>query len=360
MDVIWWVPAGIAFIGILFGILMHMIYDRVRGSAAVHQAQSIKAQAKRSADNTAREAEILARNEVVKARENFEHEASTRRQELLAMEDRLVQREINLDRRLALVDKKEQTLEDKLGDLEQQKTALQEAGVTIQKMNENLRAKLQETAVLPRDEARRQLLAQVEEELRSETSQFIRRSQQQAQAEAQREARKIVIQAIERYAAPIVNEVAVCTVTLPSEEMKGRIIGREGRNIRTIEQACGVQILIDDTPGVSSRHAACRSWSMTHPASSRFRASTRSGAKSHASRWSSSSPMAASNRRASRRSSQKSSRTLTRSCSRRPNRRWPSWACRALRRKSHACWAGSSSARAMRRTFLHTRWRPRG
>lgn len=250
VDVIWWVPAGIAFVGILFGMLMHMIYDRVRGSAATHQASNIKAEAQRNAENVAREAEILARNEVVKARENFEHEVTTRRQELLGMEDRLMQREVNLDRRVTLVDKKEQTLESKLGDLEQQQTALKDAEVTLQKLNENLRAKLQETAALPREEARRQLLAQVEEELRQETSQLVRRSQQQARATAETEARALIIQAIERYAAPVVNEVAVCTVMLPNEEMKGRIIGREGRNIRAIEQACGVQIVIDDTPGV--------------------------------------------------------------------------------------------------------------
>jgi ribonuclease Y len=250
VDVIWWVPAGIAFVGILFGVLMHMIYDRVRGHAAVHQANNIKAAAQRDAENTAREAEILARNEVVKAREHFEQEVTARRMELLAMEDRLMQREVNLDRRLALVDKKEQTLEDKLAEADQQRSTLKEAEATLQKLHENLRAKLQETAGLPREEARRQLLAQTEEELRAETTQLIRRSQQQARATAEAEARSVILQAIERYAAPVVNEVAVCSVTLPNEEMKGRIIGREGRNIRAIEQACGVQIVIDDTPGV--------------------------------------------------------------------------------------------------------------
>lgn len=250
VDVIWWVPAGIAFVGVLFGILVHMIYDRARGSAAVHHARNIAAQAQRDAGNLAREAEILARNEVMKAREAFEHESHARRQELLAMEDRLMQREINLDRRVALVDKKEQVIEEKLGDLEQQKTALKNAEEMARKMAESMRAKLQEMAALPREEARRMLLQQVEEELRAETIQIVRRSQQQAHAVAETEARALIIQAIERYAAPVINEVAVCTVVLPSEEMKGRIIGREGRNIRTLEQVCGVQILIDDTPGV--------------------------------------------------------------------------------------------------------------
>ena len=250
VDVIWWVPAGIAFVGVLVGILAHMIYDRARGSAAVHYAKNIEAQAQREAGNVAREAEILARNEVMKARETFEHESHARRQELVAMEDRLMQREVNLDRRVALVDKKELTLEGKLGDLEQQKVALKSAEEMAQQLNASLRSKLQEMAGLTREEARKHLLQQVEEEVHVETSQIIRRSQQQVRAAAETEARAIIIQAIERYAAPVVNEVAVCTVSLPSEEMKGRIIGREGRNIRTIEQACGVQIVIDDTPNV--------------------------------------------------------------------------------------------------------------
>ena len=250
VDVVWWVPAGIAFLGILFGMLLHMIYDRAGGNAAIRNAKSIAEQARRDAGNVAREAAIQARGEVLQARENFEREVATRRQELLAVEDRLLQREVNLDRRVALVDKKELTLADKLDELERQQAALHSAETAAQKLNEGLRAKLQETAALPRDEARRQLLRQVEDELGGETSQLIRRSQQLAHATATAEARTIIIQAIERYAAPVVNEIAVCTVTLPSEEMKGRIIGREGRNIRAIEQACGVQILIDDTPGV--------------------------------------------------------------------------------------------------------------
>jgi ribonuclease Y len=250
VDVMWWVPAGIAFLGILFGVLLHMFYDRAGGNAAVRNAKDITKQAQLAAGHVAREADLQARGEVLKARENFEREVVARRQELLAMEDRLMQREINLDRRVALVDKKEQTLVDKLGELEQQRVALHGAEAVAQKLNESLRAKLQETAALPREDARRQLLRQVEEELGGEVGQLIRRSQQQAHAAAEREARQIIIQAIERYAAPVVNEVAVCSVTLPSEEMKGRIIGREGRNIRSIEQACGVQILIDDTPGV--------------------------------------------------------------------------------------------------------------
>ena len=250
VDMIWWVPSGITFAGILFGVLLHMMYDRARGQAALRSARNIGEQALRDAQQVAREAEIAARDAVLKARETVERENAARRQELLTMEERLMQREANLDRRVAVVDKKEQAFNDRTGALEQQKAALLDAETAARKAAETLRLKLQAAAGLSREEARRQLLAQVEEELRDEAGQLIRRSQQQARATAETEARGIIIQAIERYAAPVVNEVAVCSITLPNDEMKGRIIGREGRNIRAIEQACGVQILIDDTPGV--------------------------------------------------------------------------------------------------------------
>jgi ribonuclease Y len=250
VDVIWWVPAGIAFVGILFGVLLHIIYDRARGSAAVHHAKIIREQAQRDAGNVAREAEILARSEILKAHEAFEHEVQTRRRELAAAEERLMQRESSLDRRVGVVDKKEQALDEKIDNAEQQAAALQNAEAEARKMNELLRRKLEEQAALPRGKARQLLQQQVEEELREETSQLVWRSRQEAQTTAAAEARTIILQAIERYAAPVVNEAAVCSVALPSEEMKGRIIGREGRNIRAIEQVCGVQILIDDTPGM--------------------------------------------------------------------------------------------------------------
>ncbi len=248
--VLWWVPAGVAFVGILFGFLARGLIMRTRARGARTEAQCILEQARHDADTTAREAEILARNEIVKAREAFEKEITARRQELRSLEERLTMRETNVDRRVALVDKKETVIETRLGELEVQKQALQSAEAGARQAHDEVRAKLQEIAALPQEEARRLVRQQAEEDLRGEMAQLIRRRQQQTLATAEVEAREIIVGAIERYAAPQVSEVTTCTVTLPSEEMKGRIIGREGRNIRTLEAATGVNILIDDTPEV--------------------------------------------------------------------------------------------------------------
>ena len=248
--VLWWMPAGVAFVGILLGYLAHMILARAHAQGAKTQARAIMEKARHDANSTAREAEILARNEILKASEAFTAEITVRRQELRALEERLTQREINLDRRVALVDKKEITVETRLGELEAQKQALQAAEALARQGLDDARAKLQLVAALPQEEARRLVRQQAEEDLRGEMAQLLRRRQQQTLATAETEAREIITGAIERYAAAQVNEVSTCAVALPSEDMKGRIIGREGRNIRTLEAATGVNILIDDTPGI--------------------------------------------------------------------------------------------------------------
>jgi len=248
--VLWWVPAGVAFVGVLLGYLTHSLFAQARARGARAEAQRILDQAHRDADSTAREAEILARNEIVKAREAFEQEVAMRRQELRSLEGRLTVREANVDRRVALVDKKETLIETRLGELEAEKQTLQSAELETRRRQDEVRARLQEVAALPQEEARRLVRHQAEEDLRAEMAQLLRRRQQQTLAAAETEAREIIVGAIERYAAPQVSEVTTCTVALPSEEMKGRIIGRDGRNIRTLEAATGVNILIDDTPEV--------------------------------------------------------------------------------------------------------------
>ncbi|MCX6998346.1 MAG: ribonuclease Y [Kiritimatiellaeota bacterium] len=248
--VLWWLPAGVAFVGILIGYLAHMILARAHAQGAKTNARDILQQARHAADSTAREAEILAREAIIKAREAFEQERLTRRQELRTLEERLTQRETNLDRRVALVDKKEITTETRSGELETQRQALLAAEALARQGLDDARTKLQQVAALPQEEARRLVRQQAEEDLRGEMSQLLHRRQQQVRATAEAEAREIITGAIERYAAAQVNEVTTCTVTLLSDDMKGRIIGREGRNIRTLEAATGVNILIDDTPGV--------------------------------------------------------------------------------------------------------------
>ncbi|MFH0954010.1 MAG: ribonuclease Y [Verrucomicrobiota bacterium] len=250
MEVPWWLPTMFTLIGIAAGYYVRLILSKLVAATAEKTARITLEDARRESENILRESKIQARDDVIKAREAFEHEVKSRRQELLALEERLSQRETNLDRKMAVLDKKETALDEKIGELEQQKSALKTRDQELQTLMNQAREKLQQVAAMSQEDARRVLMQQVEESLRSETGAMIRRLQEEAKETSEKDARRIITLAIERYAADQVNEVTTSTVNLPNDEMKGRIIGREGRNIRALEAATGVNILIDDTPEV--------------------------------------------------------------------------------------------------------------
>jgi ribonucrease Y len=239
-----------ALAGLGVGYAVHSVVSRLRTRAAERNAKQLLDDAKRDAEVTRKEAQLQARDELIRVREQFEVESKSRRQELIALEERMTQRETNLDRKVSMLDKKEQSIDQKVAELEAQRAALAAREQELAGVVEQQRTKLQEVGALSRDEARQILMRQIEEELRGETGALIRHIQEQAKADAEKDARKIITMAIERYAGDQVNEMTTTTVTLPNEEMKGRIIGREGRNIRSLEAATGVNILIDDTPEV--------------------------------------------------------------------------------------------------------------
>jgi ribonuclease Y len=157
-------------------------------------------------------------------------------------------REINLDRKVALLDRKEETLDTRGAELERRQGELDARIAAVEKVGEESARKLQAVAEMTRDQAREQLLEQVDMEIRSEAGARIRRVQEEARETSEREARKIITHAIQRFASAHTSDVVTSTVVLPSDDMKGRIIGRDGRNIRALEAATGMNVLIDDTP----------------------------------------------------------------------------------------------------------------
>ncbi len=246
----WWMPTVFALLLLVLGFYTRAIFARTRASSVEKRAEMILEQAKKDAEVLLKEAGIKAKDEVLKARDAFENEIKSRRQEMLALEDRLTQRETNLDRKIALLDKKEQGVDEKMNELTKQREALAAQDRELQTLMVQAREKLQQMAALSQEEARKVLMQRLEEELKGETGALIRRLQEEAKVNAESDARRIVTMAIERYASDQISEVTTSAVTLPSEEMKGRIIGREGRNIRALEAATGVNFLIDDTPEV--------------------------------------------------------------------------------------------------------------
>ncbi len=240
------VLAGIVGLGL--GYLIRMILGNVSSTAVEQQAKHLVAEAERDAEAIRKEAKLKAKEELLASREAFDKSIEQRRKEMAALEERMALRETNLDRKVALIDKKEHALEEKIGAVEKRETELRGRTEELEKLTQQERDRLQRVAGMTQEEARQTLLSRMEQAVHGEIGGLIRRLQEQAKETAEREAKKIITLAIQRYASSHTSDIVTSTVALPNDDMKGRIIGRDGRNIRSLEAATGVNFLIDDTP----------------------------------------------------------------------------------------------------------------
>ncbi|RIK34148.1 MAG: ribonuclease Y [Chloroflexi bacterium] len=215
--------------------------EQERQSKLVQDAQDKAAQILAAADSEIKERRLAIKEEEVQKRNELEAEVARRRKELERIEERLQNRLDSAERRLEQMEGRERKLNQRQSQLDQRTAKLD-------KMEEEWTEELQRVAQMSLDEARQTLLAEVEKNTRQEMARVIREVETQTADEADRRAREIITLAIERVASDHVAEYAVSSVDLPSDEMKGRIIGRQGRNIRAIEQALGVDLVVDDTP----------------------------------------------------------------------------------------------------------------
>jgi ribonucrease Y len=237
-----------ACIGIAAGYLYSRMRGRTQADSDENRARTLLEHARQQAEAVKKESELQARAEVIKAREEFERSVDARRKEMSALEERINQRELNVERKVALIDKKEKTIEDKLAEIEKHIAEVAVEKESLRKLINEERDKLQKIAGLSQDEARKILMQRLEKEMHAEFGALIRKTQEDAKEIASRDARNILVSAVQRCAASHASELMTSTVTLPSDDMKGRIIGRDGRNIRSIEALTGVSVLIDDTP----------------------------------------------------------------------------------------------------------------
>lgn len=205
------------------------------------KAKKMLSEAGLQAENTIKSAEIKAKDEMLKMRKEFEEEAKTRRNEFNQVEQRLTSKEIRLDDREKSMVEKEKNIDNLKLNLEKQKQKLDE---TIKQQTE----KLERVAQLTQDEAKKQLMSNLEQDLKIEAARKIKDYEENVRRVSEAKAKDIVALAIKRCAVDNVVETTTSVVTLPNEEMKGRVIGREGRNIRAFEQMTGIDLIIDDTP----------------------------------------------------------------------------------------------------------------
>ena len=205
------------------------------------ERQQLVAEAQRAADALRREAQVEAREQAVKLRAEVETELSAKRAEVIKIEERVLAKEEDIDRKLTELERREQSFSDREGHIKQ----LQEE---LKALKESELKELERISGMTVNEAKKQLLDQSEELVRHEMARMIRQAEEEAQTEAKRRARNLVAESLQRVAASHAAETTVSLVELPSDDMKGRIIGREGRNIRALENLTGVDFIIDDTP----------------------------------------------------------------------------------------------------------------
>ena len=246
MTTIGWIVSVAAFV--VAAVVFFLLGIRYRKSVAEREISSAEEEATRiineaikSSENKKREALLEAKEEILKNRSEYEREVKERRADLQKQERRLQQKEENLDHKMDSIEKKEEALTAK-------HAAADKAAEEIKNIKHSQMEMLERISGFTADEAKDYLIAQVESDVTHETAIKIKEIEARAKEEADQRAREIVATAIQRCAADHVAEITVSVVPLPNDEMKGRIIGREGRNIRTLETLTGADLIIDDTP----------------------------------------------------------------------------------------------------------------
>ncbi|HBG47679.1 MAG TPA: ribonuclease Y [Deltaproteobacteria bacterium] len=246
------IVAGIAVFAIIIGVGIGFVTRKKIDEGNLHSgrktADSIVADATKEAENVKKAAELEAKDMIFEGKNEFEKETRERRKELQSLERRVQQKEENLDKKSEAMDRKDADFQKREKTVATQEKKLKDMETEVEGVIAEQKARLEGLAGISAEEAKRMLLENMENEAKHEGAKLIKRIEDESKAEADKKAKDIIALAIQRYSGEYVAERTVSVVNLPNDEMKGRIIGREGRNIRAIEAATGIDIIIDDTP----------------------------------------------------------------------------------------------------------------
>jgi len=244
--------AGLAVLIVLASVIIFVLFKKSSGTRGLlragQEAKAILENARIEGEKITRDAQQQAKDKLASADAEFEFQTREKRRKINEMERRLINKEENLERKLQGLDRKERDIAAKERRIAQKEKELEVQEEKINGLVKKEMEELERIAGLSQDEAKAQLIKKIEEDARIEAVQVVRRVEEETRAKSQQLAREIMSQAIQRSAAEHVVETTVSVVDLPAEDMKGRIIGREGRNIRALEMATGVDIIVDDTP----------------------------------------------------------------------------------------------------------------
>ncbi|HIW11906.1 MAG TPA: ribonuclease Y [Candidatus Salinicoccus stercoripullorum] len=241
---------------ILLGIILGVVigYFIVRNTLTKRQqeartsAEHIISEAEKEADSLRKEKLLEAKEETQNLKDAFERDSNEKREDLKAQESRLLQREQSLDRKSEVLDKKDEALESKEAKIEEKQQMVDAEDQKIKEIISRQEDELSRISGLSRDEARNEIFTEVERELSHDMAVMVKEKEDQMKLDVDKKAKELLAVTAQRYAAEYTSESTVSVVNLPNDEMKGRIIGREGRNIRTLETLTGVDLIIDDTP----------------------------------------------------------------------------------------------------------------
>ncbi|MBI5709982.1 MAG: ribonuclease Y [Candidatus Eisenbacteria bacterium] len=237
-----------AVVSFFAGYVVRARIGRRNLQSAERLAQSVLEQAGREAESVKRAAVLEGREEALRLKQQVERETQEARNNQLAAERAFQEKEAAFNRRVELIEKKDRDLKRAENDLREREGAVESRNTQLDRLLQEQTTRLEKIAGMNAEEARQQLLAAIESEARAEAARRVAEIRENAQRNAEREARKVIGLAIQRFAADHASESSVSVVHLPSDDMKGRIIGREGRNIRSFEVITGVDVIIDDTP----------------------------------------------------------------------------------------------------------------
>ena len=235
-------------LGLIIGLGVVVLINIIKKKNDTKTAESIIDKAKKDAEKIKRDSLFETKEEIHKLKMEADKEIKEKKSEVKEQEDRLLQRENNIDRRDLALQNREASLEERENNLLEKQEKIQEAREEMEELKRKELEELEKISKYTKEQARDAVMKMVEEKMTKEIASYIKEREAEAKLEVDEKSKEILVSAMQKYAADITSEQTVTVITLPNDEMKGRLIGREGRNIRTIESVTGVDLIIDDTP----------------------------------------------------------------------------------------------------------------
>ncbi len=235
-------------VGIVLGVGIVLVINMIRGKNGENKANKLIEQAKKEADKSKRDALLEIKEESYKLKQETDKEIKEKKKEIKESEERLLTREQNLDKREEMLQNRDALLDQKDNNLLKKQKEIQEKEVKMDELLKSEMEQLELIAKFSKEKAHDMIMQRVEEDMSLEIAEYIKQREAEARLTANETAKNMIVSSMQRYSNDVTNEQTVSTISLPNDEMKGRLIGREGRNIRTIESVTGVDLIIDDTP----------------------------------------------------------------------------------------------------------------